>query len=52
MAKKTCHNCKKVLEESFFTDDNGKILTKCNNCRLKLIKTTNKCSICGIKARY
>ena len=27
MAEKTCHNCKKVLNESFFTDDNGKVLS-------------------------
>jgi hypothetical protein len=52
MAEKTCHNCKKVLEESFFTDEKGKVLSKCNNCRVKLIKTTNKCSICGVKALY
>ena len=52
MAEKTCHNCKKVLEESFFTDEKGKVLSKCNNCRVKLIKTTNKCSVCGVKAIY
>ena len=49
---KKCHNCKKILNISFFTDDKDKVLSKCNNCRLKLIKTTNKCKVCGIRASF
>jgi hypothetical protein len=49
---KECHKCRKSLELSHFTDEKGKVLGKCNPCRIKLIKTTNKCSICGVKAIY
>ena len=50
--KKTCQNCKKTLDILFFTDDKDKVLCKCNICRVKLIKTTNKCKVCGVKAIY
>lgn len=52
MAAKKCHNCRKTLDESFFTDDKGKILSKCNNCRVKLFKTSNTCNVCGIRALF
>jgi hypothetical protein len=51
-SNKNCQQCKKSLDISHFTDEKGKVLGKCNPCRVKLIKKTNKCSVCGIKAIY
>ena len=52
MAEKKCQNCKKMLDESYFINESGKVLSKCKDCRVKLVKTTNTCAICGIRAYF
>jgi hypothetical protein len=49
--EKKCYQCKKTLDIVNFTD-NDKVLSKCNICRAKIVKTTNKCDICGVRACY
>jgi len=49
---KKCQKCRKLLDLSFYTNEKGDILGKCNPCRVKLIKTTNICKVCGIMAIY
>jgi len=49
--EKKCYQCKKTLDIVHFTD-NDKVLSKCNICRSKIAKKSNKCEICGIGACY
>jgi hypothetical protein len=49
---KKCQKCRKLLDISIYTNEKGDILGKCSPCRIKLVKTTNICKVCGIKAIY
>ena len=52
MAKK-CQGCKKMLTiEKFKTDEREATYSKCQKCRLTVVKRANYCELCGIRATY
>lgn len=49
--EKKCNGCKKKLEMERFIENN-RTYSKCHDCRLKLVKQKNICSVCGVRALY